>query len=130
MAYACACTLLCCILSLAGVSCGDNCRFSCPLGDFLVVVPTDRVSDVTGVTPSGPCRPELVTGFPAGEYFIQVDGIGVCHVTVSFRSGAPDFVTDVKMNPGPGPCCAGEATPETSMVAVPESGPADAATDN
>jgi hypothetical protein len=86
------------------------------------------VSDVAAVAPTGPCEPEQV--YQAGVYFFRVTGVGVCHLSVSFRSGAPDFVTEVKITPNPGPCCVGEPAAETSAVAVPESGPADAATDN
>ena len=62
------------------------------------------------------------------KYWIDLSGTGVCHVTVSFRSGAADFGVDVKVSRSPGACCPGLVS-EPSAVIVPESGPADAATD-
>jgi len=108
----------------------EDCNHSCPINDFTVDVPKDRVSDVAAVTPTGPCEPEPVSGSPPGVYFFTVTGVGVCHLTVTFRSGAPDFVADVKSAPNSGPCCVGQPIAETNEVDIPENGSADAATDN
>jgi hypothetical protein len=124
------------ILLIAGLSCGsstvgsDDCHHSCPISSFAIDVPKSRVSDVAAVTPIGPCAPEQVVGSEAGVYFFRVTGTGVCHLTVSFQSGAPDFVTDVNITPNPGPCCVGQPTAETILIDVPDGGPVDAAMGN
>jgi hypothetical protein len=131
-------------LSVAAVSCcgcsSNECDFSCPGGAFAVEVPNDRVSDVLNLECTGPCScsPELSAVSPPGgiiighgaEYLVFVGGVGVCHVNMSFMSGAPDFVADVKTTLNPGPCCVGEPEPETATLTVPENGRADAATDH
>ena len=87
------------------------------------------MKDVAAVEVDGPCRAGSVTGSPAGETFVSGLGIGVCHIVVSFQSGAPSFVTDVKIIPNPGPCCVGLPEAEMGAVTVPEGPTADAATD-
>jgi hypothetical protein len=100
----------------------------CPVSTFDVDVPKDRVTDTGPVAASGPCQAPSV--YPAATYTFIVTGMGVCHVTVHFQSGAPDFVTDMKITRSPPGCCGNAPVAETTVVYVPESGPADAATDN
>jgi hypothetical protein len=109
----------------------DDCHHSCPVSFFVVVLPKDRTSDVAAVTPTGPCASGgPVVGSQGGEYDVTASGVGVCHLTVSFLSGAPDFVTDVNLTQNPGPCCLNQPVPVPYAVDVPESGSADAAADN
>ena len=108
---------------------GTDCHHSCPISSFAVDVPTDRVDDVASVTPTGPCGPESVTGSASGVYFFSVTGDGVCQVTISFRSGAPDFVASVNVVPNAGPCCVGQPTADKGSISVPE-GSVDASSGN
>jgi hypothetical protein len=112
------------IAAVCSSGCGDDCHHSCPIDIFSVDV--ENASDVAAVSATGPCAPQTVTGSQPGIYFFSPTGLGVCHLTVSFRSGAPDFVSDVKITPNPGPCCVNQAVAETSEVYVPDLGPIDA----
>jgi hypothetical protein len=108
------------------VSCQD-CNHSCPIGSFAVTVPEDRLSDVASVEVTGPCTPQTVTGSVPQVFFFAVTGEGVCHVTVSFRSGAPDFVRDVPLaKPKAKEGCCLNVPGAQGDVAVPEIGPMDA----
>jgi hypothetical protein len=135
-------TFLCWTLLLAAnASCGGESNpcgppHSCAAGELPVsidVPPTTtyvgstNVTDVAVVAVSGPCE---VGGFQGNVPYVGSTGLGVCRITVSFRSGAPDFVTDVTMKANPGPCCHGALTWGPYFVQVPDSQPADAATDN
>lgn len=106
------------------VGCGEdaNCNHSCPISGFAVIVPADRVGDVASVTPTGPCMSYSVAGSQPGVYFFSVTGDGVCQITVSFRSGAADFVASVNIVPNAGPCCVGQPTAEKGTISVPELG--------
>jgi hypothetical protein len=53
----------------------------------------------------------------------------VCHVTVSFASGAPEFVTDVPLVKPKAGCCLTVAYAQVNDVIVPEIGPIDASAD-
>jgi hypothetical protein len=112
------------------LGCHSDCPFDCPISDFVVDVPADRVSDVASVTSAGPCVSESVTGAAQGLYFFSVRDDGVCQVTVSFRSGAPDFVGNVTIAPSPGPCCTGQPVAQSRDIFVPELGPVDASSGN
>jgi len=101
---------------------GADCHHSCPISGFAVDVPADRVDDVASITPGGPCNSESVTGSAPGVYFFSVTGDGVCQITASFRSGAPDFVTTVNIVPNAGPCCVGQPTAQRGNISVPELG--------
>jgi hypothetical protein len=121
----------------AVAACGESgrtCDFFCPGNNPIiqVAVPSDRASDVGAVTATGPCSsPTAAQGGAKDTYYdVHFTGTGMCHITVSFLSGAPSFTVDVKITPNPGLCCAGPLVAEPSVVAVPESGLADAATDN
>jgi hypothetical protein len=109
---------------------GVDCHHSCPISSFAVDVPSDRVDDVASVTPTGACRSESVTGSTPGVYFFSVTGDGVCQVTISFRSGAPDFVASVNVIPNAGPCCVGQPTAEKQSISVPGLGSVDASSGN
>ena len=111
-----------CLFLAVGCSDGaaDDCRHSCPVSSFAVDVPADRVGDVASVTPAGPCNSQSVTGSASGVYFFSVFGDGVCQITVSFRSGAPDFVASVDIVPNAGPCCVGQPTAQKRAISVPE----------
>ena len=115
---------------VVGCSEGANCNHSCPISDFAVIVPTDRIDDVASITPTGPCTSESATGFAPGVYFFYVTGDGVCPITVSFRSGAPDFVASVSIVPNAGPCCVGQPTAEKGNISVPDLGSLDASSGN
>src|SRR5262245_3486804 len=75
--------------------CGDALEES-PTNVFKLTLPSDRVSDVASVTASGPCTllnaaPGKAWFDPSGRtYWFYPSGEGVCRITVSFRSGAPD----------------------------------------
>ena len=112
------------------VGCGPDCNHSCPISRFAVDVPADRVDDVASVIPTGPCGSESVTGSAPGIYFFTVTGNGVCQITVSFRSGAPDFVASVSIGPSAGPCCKGQSVAQTGTISVPELGSVDASSGN
>jgi|SRR3954470_20678272 hypothetical protein len=114
------------IASLLAVGCGADCHHSCPISNFAVDVPADRVDDVASVTPTGPCRSESVTGSAPGIYFVSVTGNGTCQIAVSFRSGAPDFVASVSIVPNPGPCCVGQPAAQQGIISVPDLGSVDA----
>jgi hypothetical protein len=90
--------------------------------DLVVDIPQDHLKDVAAIAFTGPCEQ-----VQRGQY--RLTGAGVCRITVSFLSGAPDYVTDVKITSNPGPCCAGQLIADPSFVDVPESAPTDAATD-
>jgi hypothetical protein len=109
---------------------GADCHHSCPISTFALDVPADRVDDVASVTPTGPCASESVSGSALGVYFFRVTGDGVCQVTISFRSGAPDFVASVNVIPNAGPCCVGQPTAEKGSISVPELGSVDASPGN
>ncbi len=116
--------------TVLAVGCGDgggsaDCHHSCPIDDFAVFVPADRVDDVASVTSEGPCTSESVTGSAPGIYFFSVTATGVCRVTIAFLSGAPDFVGSMSIVPNAGPCCVGQATAQSGSIAVPELGQAD-----
>jgi hypothetical protein len=68
----------------------------------------------------------MVTGSPPQVFFFGVTGEGVCHITVSFRSGAPDFVSDVPLAKPKSGCCLTVAYAQEDDVIVPESRPIDA----
>jgi hypothetical protein len=108
------------------IGCSDSvdadCHHSCPISGFAVVVPADRVDDVASVTPGGPCNSQSVTGSAPGVYFFSVTEDGVCQITVSFRSGAPDFVASLGIVPNAGPCCVGQPTAQGGDISVPELG--------
>lgn len=101
---------------------GADCHHSCPIGGFAVDVPADRVDDVASITPAGPCKSQSVTGSGRDVYFFNVTGDGVCQITVSFRSGAPDFIASIDIVPNAGPCCVGQPTPQKGSISVPELG--------
>jgi hypothetical protein len=111
---------------------GAECPYSCPgSSGFVVIVPADRANDVASVTSTGPCSSYSVSGSAPGLYFFGVTDDGVCQVTVSFRSGAPNFVGSVNIAPNAGPCCVGQATVQgDESIAVPELGPKDASSGN
>ena len=88
------------------------------------------MDDVASVTPTGPCASESVSGSALGVYFFSVTGDGVCQVTISFRSGAPDFVASVNVIPNAGPCCVGQPMAEKGSISVPELGSVDASSGN
>jgi len=115
-----------CCACLISCSSGDDCNHSCPTGSFAVTVPEDRLSDVASVEGTGPCSPQTITGSPPQVFFFGVTGEGVCHITVSFRSGAPDFVSDVLLAKPKAGCCLNGAYAQDSDVIVPEIGPIDA----
>lgn len=113
--------------------CSDSaadCHHSCPISTFVVDVPADRLDDVASVTAAGPCISQSVTGSAPGIYFFSATGDGVCHVTVSFHSGAPDFMGSVTIAPNAGPCCVGQPTAQSESISVPELGSADASSGN
>jgi hypothetical protein len=103
---------------LASCSGGNNdtdCR--CPANQFRISVPANRASDVQSVTATGACSIE-----PPGQ--VEVDltatGAGTCHIAVTFKSGAPEYDTDVALVQGTAGCEAACAPVPTSSVAVPE----------
>jgi hypothetical protein len=108
----------------------DDCHHSCTVEMFAVDVPADRVADVASVSvsPEGPCRDGgfPITGAAPGIYYFSVTDVGVCRVTVSFSSGAPDFTASVLIVPNCGPCCLGRPIPQDPLIMVPELEPADA----
>ena len=111
----------------------DQCRHSCPLGYLDVPIPADRLSDLASIVGMGTCDQmfselSAAAGFPPGHYTTVVHGAGSCHVTVSFLSGAPDFVGDVQTEFG-SPCCTTVAYAQPSFLSVPEIGAGDAGTD-
>jgi hypothetical protein len=116
--------------ALLGCDSGADCRHSCPISSFVVDVPADRVDDVASVTPAGPCVSESVTGAAPGLHFFSVRDDGVCQITVSFRSGAPDFVGSVSIAPYPGPCCVGQPMAQSQSIDVPEVGSVDGSSGN
>ena len=67
-------------------------------------------------------------GLPPGQFGTVIHGEGTCHVTVSFVSGAPDFVSDVQTKFGC-PCCTSVAYPNPDFIDVPEIGAGDAGAD-
>jgi hypothetical protein len=107
-----------------------DCHGSCPGSFFDVVVPADREDDVASVISVGPCRWLSVTGAAPGVYVFSVTDDGVCKVTVSFRSGAPDFVGSVTVAPNAGPCCIGQPAAQIERIDVPDLGAADASSGN
>ena len=109
-----------CLVSCNG-STGDDCHHSCPLGSFVVTVPQDRLNDVASVQATGPCAQETVTGSAPQFFYFGVNGEGVCRITVSFRSGVPDFVKDVQSAKPHEGCCPNVAYPQEGNVTVPES---------
>ena len=112
------------------VGCGPDCNHSCPISSFAVDVPADRVDDVASVTPMGQCTADPFSGSAPGIYFFTVTGNGVCQITVSFKSGAPDFVASVSIVPSAGPCCKGQPAAQTGSISVPELGAVDASSGN
>ena len=68
-------------------------------------------------------------GFPPGIFFIGLrGGNGTCRVTVSFLSGAPNFVTEVQVGPS-NPCCPYVNYPTPSFIDVPDVDVPDGGTD-
>ena len=114
-----------CCACLASCRAGDDCHHSCPVGSFTVTVPEDRLSDVASVEVTGPCSPQTVSGGVPQVFFFSVTDEGVCQVTVSFRSGAPDFVKNVLIAKRKEECCLNAAYAQGD-VTVPEIGPIDA----
>ena len=68
---------------------------------------------------AGPCGPEMVTGSAPNIFFFYVDSEGICQITVSFRSGAPAFVSDVPLAKPKDGCCLSVAYAQGD-VTVPE----------
>jgi hypothetical protein len=116
-----------CVASCRG---GEDCNHSCPLGSFAVDVPEDRLNDVASVEGTGPCSPETASGGAPQVFFFGVTGEGVCQVTVSFRSGAPDFVKNVLLAKPKSGCCLNVAYAQDYDVSVPEIGPIDASAED
>jgi hypothetical protein len=79
---------------------------------------------------TGPCSSKPDNGSEPQVFFISVLEEGVCHVTVSFRSGAPDFVSDVQLaKPKGSGCCLTLAYAQDDVI-VPELGPMDASAED
>jgi hypothetical protein len=75
---------------------------ACPNAAFSISVPADRAADVASVTASGACsRPDLSGG---DQTSVLEDSVGTCHIAVTFKSGAPEYDTDVSIGRGPSPC--------------------------
>jgi hypothetical protein len=85
---------------------------------FSVVVPPDRQGDVASVVTTGQCG-DAESVAPDGVFFVRVLGEGTCHVTVTFRSGAPTFQADVPIVTSKTGCCPGELGAQ-GPVNVPE----------
>jgi hypothetical protein len=119
---------------LVGVSCSSpasNTECFCSANvPIQVVIPKDRVVYVATVDATGPCKPTPIVGpqVVPSTYSIDLTGTGICHVTVSFRLGSPDFTADVNLSEVTQSCCPGLVA-EPSVVVVPELGPPDASTD-
>jgi hypothetical protein len=96
---------------------------------FTLVIPGDRLNDVASIVPIGPCEgpTKFSASDPAGQYIFRVRDVGICHVTVSFLSGAPDFVSDVQI--GYLSMCCHTPAAQTSVVYVPEIGSVDGGAD-
>lgn len=119
--------LLIAALAVGPLSCGGSstaggevCAHFCARASFGVVVPEDRAGDVAAMTATGPCEPTRLLPSQPGVYSFDVEGAGVCRITVSFKSGAPDFVGNMKLLPNSGPCCPTVPSAETTFIAVPE----------
>jgi len=107
-------------LALAACSSDGNAPMEChcPAGIFLVSVPADRMNDVDSVTATGACS----HASPSGKdgYSVSEDGVGTCHIAVTFKSGAPEFDADVQLARGTFECEASCPPVPSSPVVVPE----------
>lgn len=102
----------------AGPWCGSDCNEQCSgHRDFEVAVPASRADDVASVRTMGPCDPP--SKISPVLYEVGTSGLGVCRITVSFRSGAPDFVGEMQTTATTGCCCQGKPTPASFIVNVP-----------
>jgi len=93
-----------------------DCR--CPSGAFEISVPADRASDVESVTATGACS--LASSLGGEQVGLSEDRVGTCHIAVTFKSGAPEYDTDVTLAQGTYECEAVCAPMPTSPVAIPE----------
>jgi hypothetical protein len=103
-------------LSLAIAACsssGSTGECACPAGEFLISVPADRASDVKSVIASGAC--EFADSAGNGQYSAASASVGTCHIAVTFKSGAPEYDTDVSIVRGP-PSCGCLQGPTTAVV--------------
>jgi hypothetical protein len=114
-----------CVPLLASCSDGRDVCDCAPPG-LGIEIPDDRASDVAAVRWSGPpCdgqRPSCTGGGPCNWGFDHGVADGVCHIEVSFRSGAPTFTADVSFHTNVSDCCPG-IYPDRRVVVVPAASP-------
>jgi hypothetical protein len=53
-------------------------------------------------------------------YFVDAEKVGICHIAVTFKSGAPEYDTDVTLARGTYECEAVCAPMPTSPVVIPD----------
>lgn len=119
------------VLALGACASSDDssqdCR--CPAGGFFVTVPADRAADVQAVSATGACSnpSELAelksppdAAQPSDEFSVFEDDVGTCHLSVTFKSGAPEFDTDVQLVRGTVGCQASCSPVPSAPVSVPE----------
>ena len=97
---------------------GDGSTCECPQSGFSVSIPADRLDDIESVTATGACS--NVSSPKSGPYFISPDSVGICHISVVFRSGAPEFQADVPLTRGTFECEAYCSPSPSFPVIVPE----------
>jgi hypothetical protein len=101
-------------------SSSDAVECRCPSFDLSVTVPADRVADIQTISATGPAC-SSISALGDGRFSVPVDGAGTCHITIVFRSAAPEFDTDVPFAPCSGaPCCASCGPQAPYAVSVPE----------
>ena len=105
---------------LRGGGGGEPTVCNCPSGVFSISVPADRVNDVESVSATGACS--HASSSNGDEYYLSEDSVGTCHISVTFKSGAPEFEADVPLTRGTYECEAVCAPTPSSPVVVPEAG--------
>jgi hypothetical protein len=106
---------LCASLCTACSNSDEAAACNCPNDAFGVTVPADRAGDVKSVTATGVC---LVSSFDSSNILIGVSGSGSCHITVTFKSGAPEFDANVQIEPATDACACRQVP--SSPVVIPE----------
>jgi hypothetical protein len=115
---ACACVGWFVISACSSSGSGNDIECACPSGEFLVTVPADRASDIQSLRASGACS--NASRFGCERYSVEEDSVGTCHIAVTFRSGAPEFDTDVALARGTFECEAVCAPTPVSPVVIPD----------
>jgi hypothetical protein len=91
---------------------------NCPANVFAIAVPPDRASDIKSVRASGACAEPV--RLSCKEISVLEESVGTCHIAVTFKSGAPEYDTDVTLAHGTFECETVCFPTPTSPVVIPD----------